>query len=329
MSNFIKNTPEAQSWINKAILHHSQKGAFGKVISGIIWTNSKNDAGEIIVPVDPVELVNQINNDPFILLHSHDPGKPLGQVLESAYFENKFDEKFIVAILAFYAGGEILKFQELGLDTKISVLSPKVLPTLSDDIWIDFGTDPREVDIEWVKQVIEDAPLPINQLDLSHNSAELAQELIRVGVVFLLLVWNPFVTKIATEAGKDTYAALHKWFKKLLKKLADRKNPILDIQTFQDNCQVSFLFRSKDIKISYEGHDKLPDAAAQAAQFIAKLKAREMPVKRLIYEFDQETLKWFPSYAVLYDDRIITDNSMLIALEQIPMGLSLGITTKK
>jgi hypothetical protein len=37
-------------------------------------------------------------------------------------------------------------------------------------------------------------------------------------------------------------------------------------------------------------------------------------------------LKWFPSYAILNDSRIITDNGTLIAIEQLPTGLSLGLS---
>ena len=91
-----------------------------------------------------------------------------------------------------------------------------------------------------------------------------------------------------------------------------------------DGCQVSFLFRGKDVKQHYAAHDALSGAAAQAAQLVAKLKAWGMPVRQLIYEFDKEVLLWFPSYAVLNDNRIITDNGALIAIEQLPKDLSLG-----
>ncbi|KXS31653.1 MAG: Uncharacterized protein AWT59_2212 [Candidatus Gallionella acididurans] len=76
-------------------------------------------------------------------------------------------------------------------------------------------------------------------------------------------------------------------------------------------------------------HDALPNAAAQAAQLVTKLKVRGMAGRQLIYEFDKEALMWFPSYAVLNDNRIITDNSELIAIEQLPTGLSLGLSRGK
>lgn len=327
MSNLL-NTPAARDWVDAAISRHS-KGIFGKLVPSVIWSDARGDDGELLVPVDPIELVAHINTTPLILLHNHDPGKPKGQVLESADFESDSGEKFIAAVLGYYAGGEVLDFRGLGFDTKALAPSPEKLPVLPDGIWIQFATDPREVDAMWLDQVTRDAPLRIERTELSHNNADSTQELIRIGLPYLLVVWNPFVTSIASEAGKAIYAAIHGWVRKLLAKLADRRNPVLDIHAHQDGCQVTFLFRGKDVKQHYVAHDALPNAAAQAAQLVAKLKARGMAGRQLIYEFDKEELIWFPSYAVLNDDRIITDNIELIAIEQLPTGLSLGLSRGK
>jgi hypothetical protein len=321
----LLNTPTARNWVAGAIQRHS-KGIFGKLLPAVIWSDARGDDGELLVTVDPVELVARINRAPHILLHNHDPGRPKGQVLESAVFESDGGEKFIAAVLGYYAGGEVLEFRVLGLDTRELVPPPKMLPMLPAGAWIQLATDPREVDLAWLDQVANDAPLPVKRTELSHNAADSAQELIRVGLVFLAVVWNPFVTAIASEAGKNTYAAIHVWVRKLIAKLADRRNPVLDIQAHQDGCQVSFLFRGKDVGQNYAAHDALPNAAAQAAQMVAKLKAGGMAARQLIYEFDKDARTWFPSYAVLNDDRIITDNKELIAIEQLPSGLSLGLT---
>jgi hypothetical protein len=324
----LLDTPAARDWVNDAIPRHS-KGIFGKLVPAVIWSDTRGDDGEPLVPVDPIELVAQYNSAPHIILHSHDPGRPVGQVLESANFESEGGKKFIAAVLGYYAGGEVLGFRGLGLDTKALAPPPERLPVLPDGIWIQFATDPREVDAAWLDQVASDAPLRIGRTELSHNAADPAQELIRVGLFYLAVVWNPFITSIASEAGKDTYAAIYRWVRKLLTRLADRRNPILDIHTHHDGCQVSFLFRGKDVRQHYAAHDALPNAAAQAAQLVAKLKARGMAGRKLIYEFDKEALMWFPSYAVLNDNRIITDNGELIAIEQLPTGLSLGLSRGK
>lgn len=318
-------TPAARDWTNSTIRRHAG-GIFGKLVPAVIWSDARGDDGEPLVPVDPVELVAGINKNPNILLHNHDPGSPKGQVLEAAKFETEGGEKFVAAVLGYYAGGDVLDFRGLGLDTKASVAPPTSLPVLPDGCWIQFATDPKEVDGAWLDEVTSDAPLRIERTELSHNAANSAQELIRIGLIYLAVVWNPFITSIASEAGKGTYAAIHMWVRKLLEKLADRRNPILAVHSHQDGCQVSFLFRGKDVKQHYAAHDALSSAAAQAAQLIAKLKARGMPARQLIYEFDKEALMWFPSYAVLNDNRIITDNSALISIEQLPTSLSLGLS---
>jgi hypothetical protein len=327
MSDPLK-TPASLEWVDEAIRRHSN-GIFGKLTPAVIWSDRRGDDGELLVPIDPVEHVALINRTSLILLHGHDPGKPKGQVLESATFESENGEKFIVAILGFFAGGEVLDFRGVGLDTKVASQPREILPTLPDSLWIEIASDPREVDATWLEQVVRDAPLPIEHTELSHNAAESSQELIRVGVLFVTLVWNPFVTSIASEAGKDVYAAIRKWVRKLLEGVADLRNPIVDIHAFHGNCQVSFLFRGNDVKQNYAAHDALPDAAAHAALLVAKLKEREMPARLLVYEFDKEAVAWFPSYAVLTDNRIITDNAELIAIEQLPTGLSVGMSRRK
>jgi hypothetical protein len=324
MSDLL-NTPAARNWVDDAISRHSM-GIFGKLRAAAIWSDARGDDGKLLVPIDPIELVDHINNSPIILLHNHDPGKPIGQVLESANFKSESGERFIAAILGFYAGGEVLSFRELDLDTKALAPPPEKLPELPNDIWIQFATDPKEVDETWTNEVTYNAPLRIEHTELSHNAADSAQELIRIGLVYLAVVWNPYITSIASEAGKGTYAAIHGWIRKLLTRLSDRRNPILDVQTHQDGCQVSFLFRGKDVKQLYAAHDALPNAAVQASRLIAKLKSRGMSGRQLVYEFDKEALIWFPSYAVLNDDRIITNNNELIAIEQLPTGLSLGLS---
>lgn len=314
--------------VNSAIERHS-KGIYGKLVPAVLWTDARGDDGELIVPADPTELVAKINRNPFILLHNHDPGRPKGQTIESANFVHENGSKFVVAILGFYAGGDVLEFNQLGIDTRKFEPSPEELPEIPDNARIEFATDPREVDSKWLEQVTNSAPIQIKYVELSHNTAEVTQELIRIGIGFLAIVWNPFTTSIASEAGKRTYIALHGWVRKLLTKLADRKNPLLDISSYQDGCQVSFLFRGKNVKLLYAAHDALPEAAAQAKQLIGTLRARGNPPRQLTYEWDQESLRWYPTYTVLDDKRIIVDSGTLIALEKLPSGLSLGIRKGK
>ncbi|HDL7341790.1 TPA: hypothetical protein PXN25_002669 [Yersinia enterocolitica] len=320
----LLNTPSARDWVKKAIQRHAN-GIYGKIVPAVIWTDARGNDGELLVNEDPINLVAKINMDPFILLHNHDPGKPKGYVLESECFESKDGTKFVAAVLGLYSGKSVVEFSSLDFVQKVFVSSPKMLPLLPDGEQIEFATDPREVDAAWLAQVINDAPLPIEYTELSHNAADAELELIRIGIGYLAIVWNPYVTSVASEAGKRTYTAIHEWLRKLLSKLADRRNPLLDVSSYQNDCQVSFLFRGKDVKLHYAAHEALPKAAAQAAQLISNFKDRGKPARLLTYEWDKDAHKWYPSYAVLNDQTIIVDSSTLIAVEQLPTELSLGI----
>ncbi len=327
MSGLLNNTPMARDWVTDAIENYS-KGIFGKLVPAIIWTDERDQDDELLVPVDPIKLVADINKNPYPLFHNHDPGSPKGQILECANFESRDGIKFIVGVLGYYAGGEVLNFEGLGFDAEALLPPPEKLPVLPNSAWIGFATDPREVDAEWLDLVTSDAPLRIERTELSHNATDSVQELIRIGLPYVLFVWNPFVTAIASEAGKDTYAAIRVWIRKLLARLADRRKPILELGAYQDGCYVSFHFRDKNVKQHYTALDALPNAATQAAQLVANLKARGMTGQQLTYEFNKETLKWFPSFAILHDGRIITDNKELIAIEKLPPGLSLGLNRR-
>lgn len=327
MANLINNTHAAKKWVEETIQRHSD-GIFGKLVPGVIWSDARDVNGRPLVDVDPNALIAKIAQSPMVLLHNHDPGRPIGQVLDAARFSDPEGKQFVAAILGFYAGGSVMNFWDCGVDAEKPVSSAESLPPFPENCWIEIAVDPRDVEEGWLEQLTSDAPLPVVRRPLSHNSADSPQELIRAGLVYLALAWNPFVTSIASEAGKRAYAAIHAWVRKLIEGLAERRNPILDLHTFQDDCQVSFLLRGKDVKLHYTAHDSLPAAAAQGAALVANLKARSCPARQLVYEFNKEMLRWYPSFAILTDGRIVTDSVTLIAFEQLPSGLSLGLAAR-
>jgi len=73
-------------------------------------------------------------------------------------------------------------------------------------------------------------------------------------------------------------------------------------------------------------HDTLPDAAAQAEKLLKNIKSAGFNPSLVVYEFHPQDDQWFPSYAELHDGQFVTDNSLLIATEQLPTQLSLGIS---
>lgn len=328
MSDLLQDTPAALRWAEEAELRHAP-GKFGEIVRAIIWTDSRNEHGELQVDVDPARLVAQVNSNPFTLLHNHDPGLPKGKVLESESFESEEGQKFVAALIGYYAGGDVLNFGDLGLDERALVPPPETLPPLPDDMWLEIATDPREVEKEWLDQVANDSPVKIECGELSHNAADSLQELIRIGIPYVILVWNPFVKAFASEAGKASYAGIHAWLKRLLSRAAERRSPILDFHSFYEGCQISFLYRGTDVKKLHAALDASAGAAGQAARLTSRLRDRGMVCRQLVYEFDKEALLWVPSFALLDDDRIITDNLALISVENLPKGLSLGLTRSK
>lgn len=322
MSDFW-DTPSAREWACDAVSRYSNK-IFGKVTYGVVWSDAQDTDGNLLVPLEPSELVAGINREPFILTDGHDIGKPKGQVLESKMFISEGGRRFVIAIFGYYAEGDVLLFDNLNFDTRASAPTPQRLPELPADMIIQLAIDPREVDSQWLEKITVNSEVPIKVLPRSNNAANAVLECITVGLPYLILVWNPFVTAIASEAGKSTYAALDRWLCSLLCALEYRKNPVLEIQAHHYGCQVSFLFRGKSVSKHLVAHESLKKASVSAAQLITNLNKRDMQAQKLIYEFDDEGQCWYPSYAILNDKRVITSSAELIAIDKLPSGLSLG-----
>ncbi len=327
MGGLINDTPEASAWVDRAITEHSNDRALGKIRSAVLWTDTPGPDGEPVGCADPSDLIEEINTDGLPMFRGHDPGFPVGRVVAAKLFTSPVGVRFVAAILNLYEDRNLLSFDSLKIDPTPTVSSPSVLDALNDDCWLNFATDPREVDTQWIDDVLSDAPLRVERTELSHNAAEAQGELIRITLVYAALVWNPFVTAIATEAGKDVYAGIQQWLHRLWNKLRERRNPIVVLQACQDGCEISFLFRGKDVKKLYDAHAGLPIAAAQAAKLIVSMKSKLAVPASLVYEFEQS--HWFPSYAILTDGQIVSDRNLLIGIEQLPTGLSIGIQKQK
>ena len=325
MSNLINETPEASNWIDSETPSSTEKIAFGRFIPAVIWTDEPDTDGNPIGVADPSRMISQINIDGWPLYQGHDPGKPSGRVIAASLFVSPRNRKFVAAILGFYTDEKRLQFSDLGVEPNPDASSPSELGEIPSECWLDIAVDPREVDSQWLEDVLKDPPLPVVQQELSHNAEDWQQELIRIGLVYATIVWNPLITTISQEAAKDVYAGVQQWLRNLWNKLASRKDPIVEISSYQDGCCVSFFFRGKDVKNHYDAHDALPIAAAQAEILIKNMKSYRAEPSNLVYEFDTQSSKWFPSHAILRDGRLVSDRNILIAIEQHSAGLSIGI----
>jgi hypothetical protein len=324
MPNLISDHVEASYWADQ-IAANRPADIFGKFNTGVIWTEVSNSLQEQGIVLDPHKLTAAINVCGYPLLLNHDPGKPIGRVIAAKVFKAKDGKKFIGALFGYYDGAEHRGFSDFDFDFIVDLGAPNELPELSDTDWIGIAVDPREVDVAWVNGVTEDAPLQVKTQLLSHNTAEPIAELIRVTLPYMTLVWNPFITTIATKAGEDTYKAMQKWLGRLFRKFSEHKNPIIAMQASLRDCDVTFIVRGNDVDVLMMARAGLEAAASQALHLVQALRRQNAPLRALFYEFDSERKVWIPSYAELMDGRFITDNRMLIVAEKLPNGLSLGL----
>jgi hypothetical protein len=325
MAHLIEETSDAAAWVQEHFSVPPRAESLGRLLSAVIWTDSHWQDGEPIGGDDPAVVVNEINEQGLPLLHGHDPGRPAGRIIAARAFTSPSGVRFVATILAYYTPELALSFYSLGVDPFPTFTLPISLPSL-DGVEPQFGVDRRDVTASWIAEVLEDTPFPVTQVDLSHNDAESLKELVRIGLPYAALVWNPAAKAIGEQAGKDIYAAIQHWLQRIWKKVEKLRGPIVDVQAHYHHCTVSFLLRGRDVDQHYAAHAALPAAAAQAAQLIDNFRKKNLPLNTLTYEFEQG--RWFPSYGIVVDGRIISDPGLLIAFEQIPKSLSIGLLRK-
>lgn len=327
MPDLLNDTHDAQRWAKEAI-ERQESGLYAQIVSGVVWTDARSEDGSLLVEANPQSILSTLRRQRLPLLLNHDPGRPMGQVLEAEYFEAPDGQAFVVAIIGYYSREQVLTFADLGLD---SIFAPPIgeLPEPRGDMWIEIACDPREISEQWLDGVAASSPMRIVRTPLSHNSSEAVQELIRIGIAFALLMGIPAAKTFGTELGKDIYAGVSKWLKNLIASTGKHEAPLICIESYQQDCQISFLIRGNDVTTNYAAHDGISQAAAQAAKLISLLAQRGMPASKLVYEFDTDSLRWYPSYAALDNNRLITSSPMLIAIAaDTPAGLSLGLARR-
>jgi hypothetical protein len=325
MSNLIAEVPEASAWVEREKAARSDGAIFDCLRSAVVWIDEAGPNHEAIGGNDPTTLIAEINEKGMPTFLGHEPGMPTGRVVAAKEFVGPRGVRFVAAVFGFYGNEQRLQFSYLGVDPAAPVLPPVTLPGLAREPWLDVHTDPREVDSRWLDGLLANPPYGVKRGRLSHNAENPVQELIRIGFPYLVLVWNPLVKKIAEEAGKDLYAAAHRWLRQLWDKLQELRKPIAILEAVQDGCEVSFIIRGRDVKMNYAAHDLLSGAAAQAANLIKGIKTSGERPTSLVYEFDAQAARWYPSYAILADGRIVKDTPFLIAIEQLPTAVSLGL----
>ena len=326
MSRLIDETPDATAWVERTLGGLSKAESLGRLATAVLWTDCYLQDGEPIGGNDPSLIVDEINEQGLPLLHGHDPGRPAGQVIAAHAFTSPGGTRFVAAILAYYEPSNLKSFASFGINPFPVATLPTTLG-LPVGARIELAADQRDVPDQWLDEVSEDAPLFFKQVRLSHNDAESMKDLIRIALPYAALLWNPLVKSIGEQAGKDIYAAVHQWLQKLWKKSKERRDPILDIQAHHNGCTVSFLFRGHDVDQHYAAHAALPAAAAQAAKLIDTFAQLSPKLITLFYEFERS--RWIPSYGILSDRRIVSDRSVLIAYEQTPKGLSMGLLLRE
>lgn len=322
MVNLIIDTPDAHKWVEDCRRKYAAIQSYASIKPAVIWTDARDAEGRLLVSLDPENLALSINFSPLPILNGHDQGYPLGDVLEAATFRSNNGTSFVVAIFAMYEGRHN-SWQDF--DVGIFEGQFEGAPECQEPFMLGFRFSLREIDNSFFYDELEKFSEVVRFSPLFNNSADALNELIRIAVPYGVVVWNPFVTSFASEFGKDAYTKAHDFISAILKKCLRLNKPLVQLEALHRDCEVLFLLRGKDISYHYMAHERWSQAGSQSFALIDGLLVRGLTPTKIVYEFDAKALKWYPSYARLNDGRLITDNPALIAVEQLPSGISLGL----
>lgn len=328
MKSLIEESPDAEAWVDITIALHDARGLYARVLGSVIWSDLRDDSGSIILPFDPADVVAKVNEQPLPLQREHDPGRPLGKVLEAAQFQTTDGRRFVAAILGFYDSAHVVAFDAFGIDHSGASPRPSSLPDLPAGFRLAVEADPKEVSPLVMADLVKDLGVPVEVEQRSHNSAEAPQQLLVIGVAFSLLVWNPFVKTIGQEAGKDAYRLARDGLRSLLERAGVLDNPLVEIQATLGDCPVSFLIRGKETERHLKANASIEAVALRAHNLVERFRAGGVTPIRVVYEFGKDDL-WAPSFVELDDGRLVSDNLALIAVETLPTALSLGLTVQE
>lgn len=332
MRDLISESPQARNWVDKLESESKNNGNFGAYVAGVGWIGETGPDGEPIGGSDPSYIVEEINSHGWPLIDNHDPGKPVGRVIRAKLCETADGKRFVAIYCGLYDEKTALRFDTFGLDVSTNPPDPETLPEPHESWRIELMYDPREIEESWIaslnKEETANLRVPLKVTHLSHNADDTVIELLRVALPFAVLAWNPFVTEIAKEAAKDTYAGIKAWLNALVNRLRERKNPVVCIQSNIADVETIFFLRGSDIGINRLANEALPAAAKKAKHLIVQLQNMKMNPDAAAFEYDSEH-GWYPSYVLLEDGRIIADRNVLLALEPERSGLSLGISVKR
>lgn len=322
--SLIDEAPDAVRWVERESSSHGPSNVFGRIASGVIWSDDAGPDGHPIGGDDPAEIAIQFSDTE--ILRDHDPGLPAGRILATQCFVTPSGRRFVAAIMGLYASDLLVSFSAVGVNPQPIPKSPDTLGDPSADWHLQLQADPREVGEAWLKEVAKGCPLPVVRDELSHNSQEALVALLQIGLPYAPLVWNPYVTTVASKSGEAVYAGIHSWLCNLWPKLKGRDNSVVSIASGLNGCDVRFIFRGSQFDRLASAHAKLHIAASQAAKLINDLRANGHYPLEITYECSGPELGWYASYVRLADGRLVSETLRLQPVEALGRGLSLGFT---
>jgi hypothetical protein len=86
----------------------ANRGTSSKTSPSVIWSDAVDPDGQMMVPIEPEAFVADIRTNGYPLPKGHDPGAPLGEIIDAAAFIGPDRTRFIAEIYSMGAHISVL-----------------------------------------------------------------------------------------------------------------------------------------------------------------------------------------------------------------------------
>ena len=159
--SLIDITPEALQWVEQEIATRSQSPTYGRIESGVIWTDDAGPDGPPVGGSDPHAIAKNFGNG-LPITRDHDPGLPQGTMLTAKTFTAPSGRTFVAAIMGLYTEDNLITYTSLGVNPTPLAESPGELPLPPSNTRAEIICDLRDIDESWLRDLLNDCPLKVD-----------------------------------------------------------------------------------------------------------------------------------------------------------------------
>ncbi|MBI2566065.1 MAG: hypothetical protein HYV63_03380 [Candidatus Schekmanbacteria bacterium] len=262
----------------------------------------------------------------------HDPLiQPGGRAIGAkVFYSPRTDTHILAGVAGVYKVEKLPTFADVGITADILAAAESAVQLEPDDKDkvppLTLGFSPQEIDESVIIDALAHTP-PELDIRAERHFRKALDPLTIVSLCasvsfFLRGVSYVLKTPLAEECQRELGKQLVKWLKEhVFPKLFQKKRTLFEFVAEHNGCRVQLVTPAEKPGVLAEAADHAMDGIRSAVAMLDAFKHLEF--KKLIYEWDENTKRWYPLHAATAKAGVISNRPQLIAMEQMK-GFSLA-----